>query len=318
MVVAVLVAATVISVRVVRAQRDKAYSLQAGDSGLRVTALQYLLLDAGEDNGVSGFFASQTSTALINQQRALGLPADGIAHRPTMQALFAAPVAAEAPYERRFRVKAAQTLLGLQGHPVAVDGTFSQATAEAVRAVQTDHGLTSSGAVDLDTWNELFTGERTGPRISETDQFLEAIGPIARASAAESGVPASVAIAQASQETGWGHSAPGNNYFGIKCYSKTPSPVPVTCTDRATKEVVNGRTIDSTESFRSYRSMSDSVRDHAAFLRQSSRYAPAFAKSNDPDGFARAVQQAGYATDPSYADSLISIMKRYDLYAYDK
>ena len=54
-----------------------------------------------------------------------------------------------------------------------------------------------------------------------------------------------------------------------------------------------------------------------AFLRANSRYAPAFTRTNDPDGFARALQAAGYATDPAYADSLINIMQARNLYQYD-
>lgn len=296
---------------------DRQVSLRAGDTGLRVTALQYLLSDSGNDVSVTGTFATQTTAALRAYQQSNGLRTDGIAHQDTLDALGREPVGAGAPYQRRFRVKAAQTLLGLQGHPVPVHGEYDQATEQAVRALQTERALAVSGTVDQATWGTLMTGPRTGPSISEADQFFEALAPQAKATQTEFGVPAAVSMAQSAQETGYGHSAPGNNYYGIKCFRQVRSPVAFDCADRPTTEWVNGQQVPATESFRSYASMADSARDYGAFLRANFRYAPAFAKSGDPDGFARALQAAGYATDPNYASSLINIMKQRNLYQYD-
>jgi flagellar protein FlgJ len=41
------------------------------------------------------------------------------------------------------------------------------------------------------------------------------------------------------------------------------------------------------------------------------------AQHNDPKAFARAINGAGYATDPAYAIKLIGLMDRFNLYAYD-
>src|SRR4051794_35429256 len=46
--------------------------------------------------------------------------------------------------------------------------------------------------------------------------FIASIAPAAQASEKKYGVPASITIAQAIQESGWGRRAIGNNYFGIK------------------------------------------------------------------------------------------------------
>ncbi|OYN96969.1 flagellum-specific peptidoglycan hydrolase FlgJ [Propionibacteriaceae bacterium ES.041] len=318
--IALLVALTLLITGVVLAlnwRTDQQTSLRAGDTGLRVTALQYLLVDAGNDVSVTGNFATQTTAALRAYQQGNGLRVDGIAHADTLSALGGEPVGTDAPYQRRFRVKAAQTLLGLQGQPVPVQGDFDQATEQAVRALQDARGLTVTGTVDQATWETLMTGPRTGPAVSEADQFFEALAPQARATQAEFGVPAAVSMAQSAQETGYGHSAPGNNYYGIKCFRQVRSPVSFDCADRPTTEWVNGKQVPATESFRSYASMADSARDYGAFLRANSRYAPAFTRTNDPDGFARALQAAGYATDPTYADSLINIMQARNLYQYD-
>ena len=71
------------------------------------------------------------------------------------------------------------------------------------------------------------------------------------------------------------------------------------------------------QAFRAYDSISDSFVDHGLFFVENGRYATAMAVKNDPKQFARAVNQAGYATDPAYASKLIGLMDRYDLYRYD-
>ena len=57
--------------------------------------------------------------------------------------------------------------------------------------------------------------------------------------------------------------------------------------------------------------------DHAALLQHLDIYKNALQATNDPDEFARRIARAGYATDPTYADKLISLMQRYNLYQYD-
>ncbi len=124
-------------------------------------------------------------------------------------------------------------------------------------------------------------------------------------------------------ESGWGkfHLGQANNYFGIKAFARAGrvevGPIAAGFVVRQTHEVVGGRDVVVSARFRSYRSLADSMRDHGHFLRANSRYAPAFAFSRDPNGFARAIAKAGYATDPAYADKLIGIMRANDLYRFD-
>ena len=153
--------------------------------------------------------------------------------------------------------------------------------------------------------------------------FLKTAATGAQAGAREFGVPASVTLAQAVLESGWGefHLGPANNYFGIKAFAHGDrvdvGPIASGFVVRQTHEVVGGRDVVVSARFRSYRSLGDSMRDHGNFLRANSRYAPAFAFSRDPNGFARAIAKAGYATDPAYADKLIGIMRANDLYRFD-
>lgn len=313
-VLTVFVIAIVVAVVALRSgEADRDNELRRGDTGPRVTALQYLLTAQEFEVPVTGNFGPQTETALQAYQTRNGLKGDGIA---TSEVLDRIGVEA-GPGDSGRPVKALQTLLTAQGHEVPVEQVFNAATVEALQAFQQEQGLPTSDRVTQETWPHLFDGIADNlPAQSESDQFIATMVPHAQDSEREYGVPAAIALAQATQETGYGRYAPGNNYFGVKCHNQS-SPVEVTCENRKTTEWVDGQQVEATEPFRSYASMADSVTDYAAFLKQNSRYAPAFATNGDADAFARALQAAGYATDPTYADSLISLMQANDYYRYN-
>lgn len=150
------------------------------------------------------------------------------------------------------------------------------------------------------------------PDISTPAGFIAAVSPAAQACATRTGVPASVTVAQAALESSWGKRAPGMNLFGIKADASWHGPV----TTQVTHEVENGQTITITANFRAYSTWQGSIDDHAAFLTGNPRYRPAFAFKDGPN-FARAIAAAGYATDPQYAEKLISIMNARNLCALD-
>jgi flagellar protein FlgJ len=160
-----------------------------------------------------------------------------------------------------------------------------------------------------------------GPTGSFTNaQFLAASVEPAQQSWREFGVPASVTIAQAILESGWGRSGLSTNdrnYFGIKCFSTTPGPIHIACHNYVTSEYVNGSYVQTTASFRVYASMTDSFRDHGRFLTVNSRYKPAFVYTKDPNNFVIEIAKAGYATSPTYATNLTKLMVQYNLYQYD-
>jgi flagellum-specific peptidoglycan hydrolase FlgJ len=58
--------------------------------------------------------------------------------------------------------------------------------------------------------------------------------------------------------------------------------------------------------------------EHARFFLKNRRYAAALKVKDDADSFAREIQKAGYATAPDYAVQLLKLMKRYDLYRFDR
>lgn len=162
----------------------------------------------------------------------------------------------------------------------------------------------------------------TGPPGVPSTQAAFIAGAVepAKASAREFRVPASVTIAQAILESGWGDSQltrDDHNYFGIKCFG-TPGPIAVGCHTYDTHECdSDGSCYPTKASFRVYRDATDSFRDHGRFLVVNERYKSAFAFSNEPARFAVEIHRAGYATSPTYADNLIGLMRQYDLYRYD-
>lgn len=149
--------------------------------------------------------------------------------------------------------------------------------------------------------------------------FINAVAPMAQETQREYGVPASVTLAQAILESGWGGSTLsryGQAYFGVKCSSNN-GPYVTNCVQLPTWEVINGQNVTVMAYFRSYQSLTDSILDHGHFLRNNSRYAPAF-RTSDPREFARAIHAAGYATDPQYANKLISLIDYNGLERFDR
>ena len=122
------------------------------------------------------------------------------------------------------------------------------------------------------------------------------------------GIPASITMAQALLESGNGRLArEGNNHFGIKCKS-TWTGATISHDDDAKGEC-----------FRKYPSVEASFNDHSEFLDKSARYQDLFKLDPmDYKGWAYGLKQAGYATNPAYAELLIKIIEDNQLYHLDR
>jgi len=155
-------------------------------------------------------------------------------------------------------------------------------------------------------------GKPTGPalaRSSTAEAYIERFKDIAIAEMNSYGIPASIKLAQALLESGNGNSAlarNSNNHFGIKCTSNW-----------------QGRTVlkdddNPDDCFRVYNNPEESFRDHSEFLLRK-RYAALFELDKDDyKGWARGLKKAGYATNPRYAELLISLIERYELHRFDR
>jgi flagellar protein FlgJ len=161
--------------------------------------------------------------------------------------------------------------------------------------------------------------EPVTPAPPSTTAFIAAAVSAAQDSQRSTKVPASVTIAQAILESGWGRSTltrDDHNYFGMKCFGD-PGPVGLGCRQYATHECSSRDCYPTHALFRAYRTAADSYLDHGVQLSTLPRYAEAMKYARDPDRFAREIHAAGYATSPTYADKLIDLMGRYGLYQYD-
>jgi len=143
---------------------------------------------------------------------------------------------------------------------------------------------------------------------SSPEAFVRSIWPMAQKTASELGVPARALVAQAALETGWGRRlAHGNgetshNLFGIKASGRWSG----SRMSAATHEFVGGVRRSERADFRAYGSIAESFADYARLLGKE-RYASARGSGEDVHRFASALQRAGYATDPSYANKIAAI-----------
>ena len=151
------------------------------------------------------------------------------------------------------------------------------------------------------------------PGTRNQQAFISLVAPGAVAAQQRFGVPASVTIAQAIEESAWGQSslaAQYHNLFGIK------GTGPAGSVTLPTQEYENGSWVTIDAQFAVYRNDAESIAGHAELLATSGYYARAMADRAYPDAFANNLTGV-YATDPDYGANLIALMKLYNLYQYD-
>lgn len=146
--------------------------------------------------------------------------------------------------------------------------------------------------------------------------FVNRMMPHAMQASRDSGVPPQLMLGQAALESGWGRReirmADGSgsfNLFGIKAGSDWHGKV----AEVMTTEYRNGLAYKQTEKFRAYSSYAEAFQDYASLIGNNPRYAAVLQQGGDAVGMAQAIQKAGYATDPLYADKLANIMGKINL-----
>lgn len=145
---------------------------------------------------------------------------------------------------------------------------------------------------------------------SSAKDFVSRVWPHAVEASRSTGIPPQFLVAHAALESGWGkhepRSADGSptfNLFGVKAGKSWNGGA----VDVPTTEYVDGQRQKVTDKFRSYGSYAEAFRDYANLLRNNPKYGNVVG-SQDGTEFAKRLQQAGYATDPSYADKLARII----------
>ncbi|MEN0581452.1 flagellar assembly peptidoglycan hydrolase FlgJ [Phytobacter palmae] len=150
------------------------------------------------------------------------------------------------------------------------------------------------------------------PLSGDSRDFLAQLSLPARLASQQSGVPHHLILAQAALESGWGqrqitreNGAPSFNIFGVKATSSWKGPT----TEITTTEYENGEAKKVKARFRVYSSYLEALSDYVSMLSRNPRYA-AVTTAATPEQGAQALQNAGYATDPKYAQKLTTMIQQ--------
>lgn len=150
------------------------------------------------------------------------------------------------------------------------------------------------------------------PMSGDSKDFLAQLSLPARLASEQSGVPHHLILAQAALESGWGqrqitreNGAPSFNIFGVKATSSWKGPT----TEITTTEYENGEAKKVKAKFRVYSSYLEALSDYVSMLSNNPRYA-AVKTAATPEQGAQALQNAGYATDPKYAQKLTNMIQQ--------
>lgn len=122
------------------------------------------------------------------------------------------------------------------------------------------------------------------------------------------GIPAEITLAQGILESSWGNGKlvkASNNHFGIKCFRKN-----------CHKDHCTTFSDDNPDDrFTNYETAWLSYRNHSLFLFESERYKHLFELDvDDYKSWAIGLKESGYATDPDYAEKLIYLIEKYELF----
>lgn len=154
--------------------------------------------------------------------------------------------------------------------------------------------------------------------MQSRQNFIRVIASIAQKEDKPYGILPSVTIAQACLESNYGQSELAkkyNNLFGVKGTDPNTSQV------MTTKEFVNGRWETIHGRFQIYDSYQASIHAHTMLFVNgttwnSKQYQHVLA-AKDYQTQAKALETDGYATDPGYANKVITIIEEYNLTQYD-
>lgn len=182
-------------------------------------------------------------------------------------------------------------------------------------------GMVMSRAVrpEVSQIESILTGKSLPSEVTKTEltfsspeDFVSKLYPHAEKAAATLGTKPEVLIAQSALETGWGQKMvkgaggdSSNNLFNIKADKRWQGSKAMV----STLEFEQGVAVQQKANFRVYDDIKQSFDDFVSFVSEGPRYQEAMKKAASPNEFIRALQDAGYATDPQYADKVIKVMK---------
>ena len=198
------------------------------------------------------------------------------------------------------------------GATVAEVANISTVTPVKAEALSVNNLLNQNSAVTTTPVSSTGVGDT---------QFIDYIGNSARKLASNNDLYASVMIAQAMVESGWGTSglasSPNYNLFGIKGDYNGESVNMGTQEDDGT-----GSLYSINSNFRKYPSYKESLEDYVALLRggtsgNSQIYAGTWKSNTSSYKDATKYLTGRYATDTTYGDKLNSMIEKYNLTQFD-
>lgn len=262
--------------------------------------------DSDSSSAADSSAASQTSASQASAESTASAQATSESSASATSAVASTAIqassAAASSVSAASSSNAVQSAAATQTSDAASSASQAAAATTTLAAANTD---TASNQVDL---SSLYFSSN-----AKSQNFIESVAQGAINGWTKYGVLPSVTVAQAILESGWGQSAlstQAHNLFGIKG-SYNGQYVTM-----QTREVYNGQSYYIYDNFRKYANNSESVEDHGNFLYSNSRYANLL-DDQSYASVARKLQADGYATDPSYASSLIKLVEMYNLTQLD-
>ena len=155
--------------------------------------------------------------------------------------------------------------------------------------------------------------EKANPAMMKTKKekcwdYVRRFVGVAKAEREKFGIPVSITLAQGLLESDAGESRLtqiANNHFGVKTFNKKVPHV-----------VMKDDTPN--DKFRKYNSAWESFRDHSQLLMKNNYKDLQYLSKTDYAGWAKGLQNAGYATDGQYAQKLIRLIENLQLYKLDE
>lgn len=267
--------------------------------------IQQMLKQARQASGVAGAFDSQQTRlaqSMGDEQMALQLANPGLG---LAQALLA-----------QIQGGQAQPALGSKPDLPELAASRLPGLRSRIGENRRNDASSISGLIDLLAKNPLtekiYAAIKGAPEHIQS--FVSKMSNAAKLAANDSGVPAKLILSQAALESGWGRreimladGTTSHNLFGIKATPNWNGKV----VNVMTTEFEDGIERKVNQPFRAYDSYAESFADYARLIGQNKRYSDVVAAPSAEEA-ARRIQAAGYATDPAYAEKLISIMSYFD------
>ena len=197
-------------------------------------------------------------------------------------------------------------------------GQASDATEDKVRSEGFDTSLErpqySGRSEDRAPEVQSASAVKQPASFDSPESFVTSMKPYAEKAASALGVDSSLLLAQAALETGWGSKmiknslGNSNNLFNIKADRSWKGDKVAT----QTLEFHGKTAVKESASFRSYSNFEDSFNDYVKFLNENPRYETALKHQGNSENFIKGIHQAGYATDPNYADKVLRVKAKID------